>query len=150
MMAKIGYFDREGDAVSPQLWKEKQADKAYKHLKAFDNGSVLVTLDWNGKVNDPANSWRDSWAVFVLNVINYDSQGVGRPDPIMDGKTFPYEEDAVKAYEDFLVSWTESHRVTNGVTGEDELVEEGNRLVPDAPPDPNRPATAVDDDVGAW
>jgi hypothetical protein len=151
-MAKIGYYDREGDAISHALWKEKRADAAYTMLKEFDNGSVRVTLEWTGKVTDPTNSWRDTWALFTLGVLNYDSTGTPREDPLMHGKTFSEEEDAVKAYSKFLTDWTESHMETNGVTGEEELVEEGNVLAPAIPDDPNRPTTELDDDdgVGAW
>lgn len=149
-MAVTTYYDREGEKISLAAWKAKQADESYRQLKAYDNGTVRVTLDWTGRVRDAANSFQDTWPMFVLTVANYGSDGVLRADPIEDGKTFPDEATALKAYTAFLTRWTESHVETNGVTGEDELVEEGNTLVPEAPPDPNRPTTAVDDDIGAW
>jgi hypothetical protein len=149
-MAVTSYYDREGEKISLAAWKEKQADESYRQLKAYDNGTVRVTLEWTGRVKDAANSFQDMWPLFVLNVGNYGSDGVLRADPIEDGKTFGDEATALKTYTEFLTRWTESHVVENGTTGEMELVEEGNTLVPEAPPDPNRPTTMIDDDIGAW
>ncbi|MFT4064327.1 hypothetical protein [Paraburkholderia sp.] len=149
-MAKVGYFNKEGDAIPLSQWRELQADRSYSVLKEYDNGSVNVTLRWHGRVPDPTNSWRESWPMFVLNVSNYDSAGVARPDPVADNKTFYEQDDALRYYTNFIAKWTESRMEKNEMTGEMELIEEGNILVPEAPPDPNRPATEVDDDIGAW
>jgi len=146
----VTYYDREGERISLTAWRERLKDVSYSTLKQYDNGTVRITLDWVGRVRDAANSFRETWPLFVLHVNNYGSDGVLRADPIEDGRTFPDEEAALKAYTEFLTRWTESHVVENGITGEMELVEEGNTLVPDAPPDPNRPTTTVEDDVGAW
>jgi hypothetical protein len=144
------YYDREGERISLAAWKAKRADESYTRLKVYDNATVRVELEWVGVVRDASNSWADTWSLFKLSVSNYGSDGVLRADPIENGKTFFAEADALEAYNTFLERWTESHMVENGTTGEMELVEEGNTLVPEAPPDPNRPSTIVEDDVGAW
>jgi hypothetical protein len=99
---------------------------------------------------DAVNGFSDCWPLLLVNVGNYDADDVLRADPLEDNKTFSNEAAALKHYTEFLTRWTESHTVKNETTGEEELVEEGNTLVPDAPEDPNRPTTESDDSFGAW
>lgn len=149
-MRKIIYVDREGKHISSEEWKLKSGDIAYTTVKEYDNGVVRVTLKWNGRVSGPsAQSFADCWPIFVILVKNYKADGTLVNDPVDNDQYFPNEADAVKAYESFLLKWTESE-----VDDAGEFMEEGNVLTPPPPPDPNKPQCEVDEPalggVGAW
>ena len=149
-MAKIRYIDREGKAISQADWKVKSADPLYYQVREYDNGVVRVTLKWNGRVSGPvASSYPDYWPIFVILVKNYKADGTLVNDPVDNDQYFANEAAAVKGYEEFLLKWTESD-----VDDAGEFMEEGNVLTPPPPPDPNKPASEVDDSqtggVGAW
>lgn len=146
------YFGREGNPLTRAEWEVHRLDRSYWCVREYDNGAVFLRLIWMGLVIDPVNTWPDCWPIFKLEVGNYDSVGVLRKDPIMSGKTFAAEDEAVSAYEEFLKTWTNSHE------GEDGFVEEDNAYTPPPPPDLDAPMTEtaniklgiMDDGVGAW
>ena len=143
------YFDRDGNKISPDAWKGLRTDDSYRIIRNYDNGKVRVRLVWTGVVLNPS-VFRDCYEVFHLFVDNYDETGTPRSDPVENGRTFAYEKDGIKAYEDFLERWTNSHRDDDG------FVEEDNILTPPPPPNPDAPTSDVasvstgEDDVGVW
>lgn len=150
-MAK--YFGRDGRPCQRVEWNRLRSDKNYATVREYDNGQVYVKLEWVGAVDD-TSTFRDCWKMFQLVVGNYTATGEIKPDPVENGKTFAYEVDGIKAYEDFLERWTASHRNADG-----EFEEEDNSLTPPPPPDPDAPSSDVaqikgidldDGDIGAW
>lgn len=147
----IGYFSRNGLSISQEQYQSFAADPSYVRVKSFDNGVVRVLLRWIGLVRKLDNYFPGEMPIFEMAVWNYNSSGVMVEDPL-SGKTYSNEEDAIKAYEAFLESWTESGRDENGV-----FVEEENEFTPPPPPNLDAPDSDVkklvgieDDGVGAW
>lgn len=150
-MAK--YFGRDGRPCQRSEWSRLRGDKSYAVIREYDNGQVYVKLEWLGVIDD-ITVFRDCWKMFQLVVGNYTATCDLKPDPVENGKTFAYEKDGIKAYEDFLERWTASHRNADG-----EFEEEDNSLKPPPPPNPDAPSTDVSeissvclgsDDVGVW
>lgn len=150
-MAK--YFGRDGRPCQLVEWKRLRGDKEYTVIKEYDNGQVYVKLEWVGAIDD-ITVFRDCWKMYQIVVGNYNATGDLKPDPVENLKTFAYENQAIKAYEDFLERWTASHRNVEG-----EFEEEDNSLTPPPPPDPDAPSSDVaqikgididDGDIGAW
>ncbi|MDY7537567.1 hypothetical protein QN372_00225 [Undibacterium sp. RTI2.1] len=132
----IGYFDKTGARIEKLKWAALSKDEKYTTVKAYDNGVVNVHLKWIGRVpmNDclPEYYW-----LFVILVKNYRPDGTMVNDPVDNDQYFPTMEDAVEAYEKFLLKWTSS-----SLNDDMEFEEVDNRLappVPELPPDPNRP-----------
>lgn len=143
------YYDREGRRISLLTWQNHQANTSYSLLREYDNGAVRVRLVWLGKLMDrEAQSYRDTWPLFTISVWNYNDQGRLVPDPVEDGKTFAHEQEAINAYEEFLINWTDST-----VNDEGKLIEADNLLAPPPPPDPDKPSTEFtldEDNDAAW
>lgn len=141
------HYDRNGEKISAHQWCELMDDSAYRNIREFDNGSVRVMLVWSGKVTPKEHSsFRDTWPLFALYVANYDANGKLVIDPVMNGKTFAFEADAIDGYEKFLCQWTKC------ITNDDgEFVEVGNDLAPPPPPNPDAPTSVLKDtpDFGA-
>lgn len=141
------YFNREGMPMSGAQWKLMTANPNYRVLKEFDNGRVQVRLIWNGALTlQQKTSFRDTWPLFSIRIMNYDAEGKLRPDP-RDGTTFAYEADALNGYEEFLITWADCHINDDGI-----LVEVDNHLAPPPPPDPDAPTSTLKDapaDFGA-
>lgn len=141
------YFNREGMPMSGAQWKTMTADPTYRVLKEFDNGRVQVRLFWNGALTlQQKTSFRDTWPLFTIRIMNYDAEGRLRADT-HDGETFAYEADALNAYEEFLTTWADCHIDDDG-----KLVEVDNHLAPPPPPDPDAPTSVLKDappDFGA-
>ena len=154
MARNVTYYDREGRQIDSGEWTVKRSDETYRNVRQYDNGTVRVILVWMGKVTDAASMFRDYWPVFQMGVWNYDAADVLRPDPIMNENTFGDEDSAVKAYEQFLMEWTDCMKA-DGV-----FTEADNDLTPPPPPPPpnlDAPTSEVstikgfaDDGVGAW
>ncbi len=139
------HYDRNGEKISALQWFELMNDSAYHNIREFDNGSVRVMLAWSGKVTPKQHSsFRDTWPLFVLYVANYDANGKPVKDPVMDGKTFPDEESAIKGYEKFLTQWT-----TCEIDDKGAFIEKDNLLAPPPPPDPNAPQSVLITDSGS-
>lgn len=134
------YYDREGRYIDQAKWRELQANTEYTQLKEYDNGKVRVRLVWLGRLTQQqASSFRDTWPLFTISVWNYNDEGKPVPDPVMNGETYPTESDALTAYEDFLITWTDSQM------GEHGLIEVDNTLAPPPPPDPDAPTSTMKD-----
>jgi hypothetical protein len=142
------YFDREGRRIDAAAWAELQKKPEYVLLKEYDNGAVRVRLVWIGKISEKEHSsFRDTWPLFSMGVWNYTDTGALVPDPVSNGETFANESDALTAYEDFLITWTDSQM------GEKGLIEVDNNLAPPPPPNPDLPATEFrldEDNDAAW
>lgn len=142
------YFDREGRRIDAAAWAELQKKPDYATVKEFDNGAVRLRLVWIGKISEKEHaSFRDCWPLYVMGVWNYTDTGALVPDPVANGETFPNESDALTAYEDFLINWTDSEM------GETGVIEVGNSLAPPPPPDPDKPTTEMildEDNDAAW
>lgn len=140
------YAARNGDVLTKEQWKEKRADERYAIVRRYDNGAVRVDLEWVGKITDFGQVLPEYYKMFRLNVQNYDSGGVLRPDPVEQDRWFGMEERAIREYETFLMRWTES-----GIDRFGEFAEVGNTLAlpnPDAPDaEPDAPELGG---VGAW
>ena len=143
------YYDREGRRITLATWRDLQAKTDYQQIREYDNGAVRLRLVWLGKLTDQqAQSFRDTWPLYTISVWNYNDQGKLVPDPVEDGKTFAHEGEAINAYEEFLINWTDSE-----VTDDGKLIEADNLLAPPPPPDPDRPATEFtldEDNDAAW
>lgn len=142
------YFNRDGKPIIGAEWKKLTADPAYRTLKEFDNGRVQVRLIWNGALTlQQKTSFRDTWPLFAIRVMNYDAEGNLRPDPSCDGETFAHEHEALNGYEEFLITWADCH-----INDDGNLVEVDNHLAPPPPPDPDAPTSTLKDappDFGA-
>lgn len=145
------YLDRNGVGITGEHWKKLRHDPNYRVVRRYSNGVVHVELEWLGTCDNP-DTFRDYYKLFVLKVNNFNEQGQLVPDPVENGKTFGFEHEAIRAYEQFLERWTESHRDEEG-----EFVEMDNDLIPPPPPNPDAPSSDVaeikgmeDDGVGAW
>jgi len=139
------FVDQNGVRITPTEWEEKRANDDYRFIRRFEDDKVRVTVEWIGKVpKSSLQSFREYWPVFEMRVENGTPNG-WRLDPADGEQMFGYLDDAVKAYEEFLVRWTECEQDDEG-----KLIEVGNKLTP---PDPNIPTTAateLDPEVGAW
>lgn len=143
------YIDRYGLRIPKQTWDTYQADPAYRVVREFDNGVVQLRVIWNGRLNQlQAQSFRETWPVYEVRVMNYTAEGKLVPDPVSDNSTFPDEAAALDAYEEFLVTWADCE-----IDAEGKLVEVGNQLAPPPPPDPDAPTSTaiknVPEDLGA-
>jgi hypothetical protein len=145
------YIDRQNRNIEHGAWLNLLADEKYRIVREFDNGVVQIRLIWVGKLNRlQHSSFRDTWPVYEMRVMNYRANGTLAADPVEDGKTFPHEDAAVAAYEEFLVQWTECE-----FDDEDKFVEVDNHLAPPPPPDPDAPTSTAEevkglpDDLGA-
>ncbi|WP_297478311.1 hypothetical protein [Ferrovum sp.] len=142
-MSKI-YFDKDGRKIQKDKWTHYRMDPSYCIVREFRNKAVLVIVEWKGAVDTRLHPFAFTHPTFEMRVWNFDSDGKLVPDPVESKKTFPSEQNAINAYNNFLLRWTDS-KIENG-----ELVEVGNELTPPPPPDPNIPKTAVNDDIGCW
>jgi hypothetical protein len=123
------YIDRSGNEITKAEWGQRSNDRKYRLVKQFDNGRVDVSLLWRGLVAEPyASSLEEFWPVFIFEVFNYREDGTKALDPIENERFFPNEEEAIKAYEAFLLKWSDSN--FHG----DEFVEVGNKYTPPPPP----------------
>lgn len=141
------YINREGEKISKQDWKELQTQDSYKVVRLYDNGVVHLQLTWIGRIDNP-DTFQSYWKNFILTVKNYRSDGSLVNDPVDGDRTFSNEAEGIKAYEDFLLHWTDC-----SVDDEAKFVERGNTLELPLPPDPNRPEGGVfevDGMNGAW
>jgi hypothetical protein len=152
-MSKAGYvyLNREGVRIDHETWLKHLGDDSYRTVRQFDNGVVKVTLFWVGKLNAvQRQSFRDTWPVFEMRVLNYKADGNLAADPVADGQSFPDEESAIKGYEEFLLQWTDCDRKDDG-----SFVEVDNHLAPPPPPDPDAPTSSSEgvkglpEDLGA-
>lgn len=144
------YLNRDGLRIDKAKWTELQKDDSYRVIREFDNGKVRVRLVWEGRVDKAhAQSFRDTWPIFSMGVWNYRADGSMVIDPVKNGETYSHIEEAVRAYEEFLIDWTDCEEGDDG-----RLIEVDNLLTPPPPPDPNKPADVVieglTDDFGAW
>lgn len=132
--------------------KKLQEDDNYTTVRLYDNGKIRVMVRWMGRVEAGAGAtFCYFWPMFSIGFWNYGSDERLHPDPLYDGKTFGFEHEAINAYEELLIQWTNSTRSSEG------FKEEDNKLAPPPPPDPDAPTTSIstikglpDDDVGAW
>ncbi|TSP14034.1 hypothetical protein [Cupriavidus campinensis] len=143
------YFDRTGASIPPEKWQEHRADTEYVDVRKFDNHAVRIGVEWVGKCKD-----RDALYAYLVPIFklifqtNVDGRWISDPT---DGKTFATEKEAIKAYDDAVVRWTESERDDDG-----NVVEVGNIYTPpdlDAPTVSDTAISTVstgDDDVGVW
>lgn len=154
MAKKITYHDHDGNMMSKEAWQEKRNDEDYRLIKKFDNGEVRAFVYWDGEIKDAADSWRDTWELFHIEVWNYDHDGKMKEDPVEHMETFPTKESVLAWYEEFLTRWTaaEKREVRNAKgTWVETFVEEGNIFGSGAPGVSEAPQTQPDDgEVGAW
>lgn len=152
-MAKISYHDHDGNYMTKEAWEEKRQDDNYRLVKKFDNGEVRAFVYWDGEIKDAADTWRDMWKLFHLEVWNYDVDGQMKPDPVEHMETLSSMEEVNEWWEEFLTKWTAAERreVRNSKgTWVETFVEEGNIFGSGAPGVSEAPQTQPDDDVGAW
>ncbi|HCJ5492455.1 TPA: hypothetical protein NUW79_003095 [Escherichia coli] len=153
-MAKISYHDHDGNYMTKEAWEEKRQDDSYRLVKKFDNGEVRAFVYWDGEIKDAADTWRDMWKLFHLEVWNYDVDGQMKPDPVEHMETLSSMEEVNEWWEEFLTKWTAAERreVRNSKgTWVETFVEEGNIFGSGAPGVSEAPQTQPDDgEVGAW
>lgn len=141
-MAK--YYDKLGAPIDFESYKEKRKDPNYKFVELYDNQKVRLSIEWLGKVPQP-DIMRDYWPLFQVNVHNGIPQADGSIKWAEDGQSgakFGRVEDARKAYQEFLVEWTECEmKETKG--GVMKFVEADNIHEMPAPPDLNTPVSEI-------
>ncbi len=151
-MSKVPYLylNRQGMNIDHATWLKLLGDESYRIVREFDNGVVQIRLIWVGKLSRvQRQSFRETWPVYEMRVMNYKADGSLAADPVEDGKTFPDEESGIKAYEEFLLTWTDCER-----DDENKFVEVDNHLAPPPPPDPDAPTSTegvkgLPEDLGA-
>lgn len=139
-MSATKYFGRDGRQCQKVEWTRLRGDASYRNVRQYDNGVIRVIVEWEGEQKNADDTFKDCHELFTLHASNYDAEGILRPDPNQDGRTFPTEEWAVKAYDDFLYAWTDCHSDEN-----DNLVEVDNELEPEKPPPPPDPDAPTSD-----
>lgn len=152
-MSKACYFDKKCAPMSKEVWEEKRADEEYSVIRQFDDGTIRVIVRWNGYEPLAQDKFNDMWDIFVADVHNYDRNNNMVPDPVENGVTFPNEAEAIEWYEEFISNWTSSsvEEVRNAKgTWVKQFVEVGNTLAPPTAEEMATPATAPDDEIGAW
>lgn len=133
------YFDKVGNKISPAKWHELRADHSYTTVREFANEKVSIRVIWHGALTlGESKSFRDTWPLFQISVSNANAAGEFKPDPVLDCKTFPYENIAIQAYEHFLLQWSECKVNDSG-----EFEEVGNELTPPPPPSPDIPTSTI-------
>ena len=146
------FYNRQGEEIPFETFKENRADPKYAMVREFDNGEVHVEAVWVGEVRNPQNYFPGMRPIFMLKIYNYDHLDELRPD-VQSGATFSSEEELVEAYENFIEKWTESERDEEG-----HLREVDNSLTPQRP-DLDTPKSDISEmkwdatgasDVGAW
>lgn len=142
------YIGRDGSRLTKESWDRLQQDPSKRIVREYDNGEIQVRLIWNGRMTKTqAQSFRDTWPVFEIRVMNYNAEGRLVPDPVADNSTFPSENEAINAYEEFLITWADCEVGDDG-----NLIEKDNHLAPPPPPDPDAPTSVLKDappDFGA-
>ncbi len=151
-MSKTLYINADGAHITKEAWQERRSDSEYCTVKRFDNGKVLVEVEWVGEVKNYQNLWPADYPVFRLTVANYRENGEAVPDPVFDDTSFPDKDFAIQAYTNFLSHWTES-----GVNEDGVFEEVDNIYTPPPPPNFDAPTSDLstikgieDDGVGAW
>lgn len=129
----IKYFSRNSLPITAEQYEEYVKNESYPTVAQYDNGIIRVILRWVGRVTLASRYFPGEYPIFQLGIWNYDSGGDLQPDPA-SGKTFSYEDEAKKAYDQFLIEWTDSYKEG------DKLVEVDNDLAP-VVPDNDAPTT---------
>lgn len=136
------YFDKEGDEISANLYKDLAADDSYRIVHAFENEKVRMLLLWTGEIKGADQMFRTSYPLFKVE--QYDKLDGKWVESFESGKTLPTLRKAEEYYEDFVMRWTESYIDEDG-----EMHEIGNLLAPPEPPKPDN-APVGDYDFVAW
>lgn len=139
-MSATHFYGRDGRRCQATEWQRLRNIPAYVNVRQYDNGAIRVVVEWTGKQENADDIFTDCHALFTLHASNYGAQGMLRQDPNQNGRTFPTEALAVKAYDDFLYEWTDCHSDEDG-----KLVEVDNELEPEKPPPPPDPDAPTSD-----
>jgi hypothetical protein len=137
----VRYFSRNSIPISVDQYEEYCKDEDYVNVRRFDNSEVRAILKWIGVVRNPGNYFSGDMPIFELGFWNYDSGGALREAP-ESGVKFCYEADAIQAYENFLLRWTDSERE------DDKLVERDNIYAPPPPPNLDAPESDLAEIIG--
>jgi hypothetical protein len=136
-MNKAAFVSREGHRLQRVEWQRLRANPEYRIIKAFENDTIGVTVEWLGVAQNPVNVPREHWKLYALhveNIVRTDAEGKLLPvprrtvDPSLSN-TFRTEQEAIDAYEDALVRFggCEWLPAPAGATGP-LFVEHGNKL----------------------
>lgn len=136
------YQDCDGRGLSKAEWESKVGCEDWI-VKQFRNDKIWVRVEWIGRYDKklPAE-YRHSHAIVVLNRLKvrkseWEEEGViqdkGWVKDVAATQTFRTKSAAVSAYEDMLLSYTESY-IDETEDGDMVLVEEGNEFGPKTGP----------------
>lgn len=144
------YKGRADEELTFEEWKANTENEEYSVLCQFRNDKVKLSLEWLGTTSDSRAPF-EYWDIYELNVWNWLIDGAelegGRW--VLDPRSRRYwdEAAAVKAYERFLVDYTDCEYVPLE-DGSMAFKEVGNDLTP---PDPNMPSGADNNPfIGSW
>jgi len=141
----MNYYDKNGSPIQHAEWLKLRKDDAYRYIHRYENDRVRVMLEWVGEVpSEKLQTFREFWPIFRLTVENATPKG-WVVDPADGERTFGVLDEAIEAYQSFLVRWTECSWDAGGT-----FLETGNKLAPPNPYEPTTQAFELDPEVGAW
>lgn len=132
----VKFIDKDGNEITQGVFNEYIADDSYRIVRQFQNEKIKVVIEWVGKIENADALFPSCYPLFVAYHFDAITEGNAVKtwkESIESGKVFAKQAMAIKHYEEFLTSWSESY-IENG-----ELCEVGNLLAPVIPPAPDAP-----------
>lgn len=132
------YQDIDGTGLTKAQWEAKSGSKEWT-INEYRNPKIWVRVEWIGRYKkDLPAEYRHSHQIVVLNRLvtrasEWDetvTQDHGYVKDVAATQTFRTKSQALAAYEDMLLQYTESYIDFNEETGESTLIEEGNEFGP--------------------
>jgi len=136
------YQNIDGTGLTKAGWEKESAGKNFI-LKEYRNGKIWVQLRWIGRYRkDLPAEYRHSHEIQVLNRLIERKSEWDEEETIDKGwqvdpsasQSFRTRSAAESAFEDMLLTYTESYIDMDEETGETTLVQEGNELGPKTGP----------------
>ncbi|MCG5512802.1 hypothetical protein [Ectothiorhodospira shaposhnikovii] len=153
------YYTKDRARITKEIWLKLRFDKKYSTIKEFENEKIRVVAEWYGAIDDNQSVTIGFGApLFRVVVMNATDIGAGIQwvEDHSLSKGFEIEKEAIAHYESVVAKWTESYleevELDNGNVVE-VLVEIGNKVAPEVPPDPrsvNVEAYSGNDAAGSW
>lgn len=97
------YIDRDGEQISAHRWKDLRSDPRYCTIRGYDNGVYSVRVAWLGEIQKPNAVRVEDWKPYVFAVGKRSEKIADNIDPQPETRKCRTEQEAIEAYEDFLV-----------------------------------------------